>query len=239
MLRSFRNVSFILPVITSVLFAGPKIEFDIKSFNCGTVFEGRTEKINAIFVVKNTGNAVLKLENVRPGCGCTVVKYDTLIEPGKSATIESQVNIKGSRSGKISKNITVISNAENEPTVRLAIEATIKALIEISDSYLNLGASNAKSPHSIYLTSKKSDLNVSEVLFKFDSNSGISEWQSGIPLAIKFKWNPTDSIQSDSSRVFKLDIFSPGIEKTVSGEFTIKTNHPDKSEITLHGSINK
>ena len=239
MFRPFRDASFILSIIASSLFAGPKIEFNTKAFNCGTVFEGKTEKLNAIFIIKNTGNAVLKLINVRPGCGCTVVKYDTLIQPGKTAKIESQVNIKGYHSGQISKSITVTSNAENDPTVRLTIDATIKTLIDISDSYLNLNASNVNIPHSVYLSSKKSDLNISEILFKLNGSSDVPEWQSSIPLSLKYKWAPTDSVRSDSCRVFKLDIFTPDIEKTVSGEFIIKTNHPDKSEIKLTGNINK
>lgn len=103
--------------------AAPRIAFDSKIFDCGIVVEGKTEKINAVFVVKNTGDAALKLEKVRPGCGCTVVKYDSLIQPGKSTKIESAVNIKGYRSGPISKSITVTSNAENEPTVRLVPES--------------------------------------------------------------------------------------------------------------------
>lgn len=65
------------------------------------------------------------------------------------------------------------------------------------------------------------------------------EWQSSIPLALKLKWTPTDSMRSDSYRVFKLDIFSPDIKKTVSGEFTIKTNHPDNPAINLPDSINR
>ena len=92
----------------------PQIEFDSKTYNCGTVIEGKIEKITAVFVVKNTGDAVLKLESVRPSCGCTVVKFDSLIQPGKSTKIESVVNIQGQRSGQLSKSITVTSNAENE-----------------------------------------------------------------------------------------------------------------------------
>jgi hypothetical protein len=113
----------------------------------------------------------LKLENVRPGCGCTLVKYDTLVQPGKTAKIESQVNIKGYRSGAISKFITVTSNAENEPTVRLTIEATVQAIIDISESYLNLTASEEKVSRTIYLAAKKADLQVLRVSLKSDANS--------------------------------------------------------------------
>lgn len=239
MFRSFRSTSLILPIISLSLFAGPKIEFNTRTYNCGIAYEGKTEKLNAVFIVKNTGNEVLKLANVKPGCGCTVVKYDSLVQPGKSVNIESQVNIKNYRGGKISKYITVYSNAVNDPTVRLTIEATLKAIIDISDSYLSLDASNLKSPHSIYLTSRKSDLKVSEILFNSNENSDVPQWQSSIHLNIKFNWTPVDSTIPDSSHVFKLDLFTPNFDKPAYGEFILKTNHPEKPEINLPGNINK
>jgi hypothetical protein len=241
MFLMYRTASSVVPLLASILFAatGPKIEFDAKNVNCGTVIEGKTDKLNAVFIVKNTGDALLKLDGVRPGCGCTVVKYDTLIPPGKTAKIESHVNIAGYRSGAISKFITVTSNATNEPSVRLTIEATVQAVIDVSESFLSLDGLYAKTPRTVYLTSKKKDLKVSEVSFKSKDNSKSPARQSDIPLSIKYIWTPTDSIRNDGSRVFKLGIFMPNIENSTSGDFIIKTNHPDKPEIDLQGTINR
>jgi hypothetical protein len=50
---------------------------------------------------------------------------------------------------------------------------------------------------------------------------------------------PTDSIRTDGYRVFKLEVFSPNVDKTISGEFIIKTNHPDEPDFTLRGGIQK
>jgi hypothetical protein len=239
MFRSYRHTAFILPFVVSTIFAGPKIEFESKTFNSGIALEGKTEKIKASFIVKNVGDSVLKLENVRPGCGCTVVKYDTLIQPGKTVKIESEVNIKGYHSGKISKGITVTSNARNEPTVHLTIEATIQSIIDISETYLTFEVTNNSVPKSVFLSSKKTDLKVTEVSFKSGANPGAPDWQSDLPLTIIHKWLPTDSTRSDGYRVYKLDLFAPETGKSASGEFIIKTNHPDKPEISLHGAINK
>ncbi len=240
MVKTVGTASFLIALIASVLFAGPKIDFDTKIFNCGVVYEGKTETLSAVFTVKNTGNALLKIESVRPGCGCTVVKYDSLVQPGKTVKIESQVNIKGYKAGDISKSITVTSNAENEPTSRLTITASIRAFISISDTYINLEPANAKVPASLSLTSRKKDLKVSAVIFKANTSPDVPEWQSGIPLTVKYTWSATDSIRAaDSTYSFKLEIFSPAVEKSVSGEIVIKTNHPDKPEIPLSGSINK
>jgi hypothetical protein len=238
-LSILRKSIIILPIIATVVFAGPQIEFDTKKFNCGTAIEGKTEKIQAIFAVKNTGDAVLKLEKVRPSCGCTVVKYDTLIQPGKTVKIESEVDIKGYRSGPLSKSITVTSNAVNEPTVRLTIEATVVAVIDVSENYLTLDKTNIDSPKTVVLATKKSDLKVTEISFKASNNSGAHEAKANQLLSIKHTWTPTDSVRADGYRLFKLNIFSPNQEESISGEFVIKTNHPDKATISLRGDISK
>jgi hypothetical protein len=239
MFRSARCYCFVLPFFASAILAGPKIEFDVKTFDCGVAIEGKTEKLNAVFMVKNTGDSLLKITNVRPGCGCTVVKYDSLIEPGKSAKIESQVNIKNYHGGQISKFITVTSNAENEPSARLTIMANIKAVIDVSETYLNLDAKNVKTSHTVYLASKKQDLKILGISFKANGNSEVPEWQSEIPLQIRYTFTSSDSTRTDSCRVFKLNLYAPDIDKANYGTITIRTNHPDKQEISIPCSISK
>ena len=239
MFRSCRHASFVLPFLVSVTFAGPKIEFDTKTFNCGKVPEGKTDKLEAVFIVKNTGDSLLKLVNVKPGCGCTVVKFDSLVQPGKTTKIESRVNIKGHQSGPISKFITVTSNAKNDSSVRLTIEATVAAAIEYPETYLTLTAEEAKTPKVLSLESKMTGLKVTGVSFKSESNSGTPEWQTEVPLSIKYEWQPTDSTRPDGFLIFKLAVFSPGFDKSVNGRFIIKTNHPDKPELSLQGSFQK
>jgi hypothetical protein len=238
MFRSCAKAPVLLPLFVASLFAGPKIDFDVRTFDCGTVIEGKTEKLHAVFTVKNKGNALLKLTNVKPGCGCTVVKYDSLIEPGKSVKIESQVNINGYHSGSISKFITVTSNADSEQTVRLTITANIQSIVDVSESYINLESSNIKAPKTLLLSSKKRDLQVSDVSFKPNAQPNVPEWKN-IPVTIKYKWTPLDSINPDGCQVYRLELFSPGAGNTMSGEFTIKTNHSDKPAITVTGNIVK
>ena len=226
---------------TLSLSAGPVIQFDTTIIDCGTVIEGKTDKLDATFVVKNTGDAELKLEKVRPGCGCTVVKYDSLIGPGKSAKIESQVRIKGYRAGALSKNITVSSNATNEPTVRLTIKATIRSLIDIGERYisLNTGDTTAK---TLYVSSKKKDLKISEVSFTTNSEQNrkpAGTWQADMPLPVKFSWTPTDSTTGDGYRVYKLNLVAPAVDTSYPGRFTITTNHPDMPEVVVQGTLVK
>ncbi len=228
---------FSLFLLISKSFPGPRIEFDAKTINCGTILEDKTEKIDAKFIVRNTGDSPLKIESVRPGCGCTVVKFDSVIEPGKISKIESQVRVKGFRAGPLSKSITVISNAENENEVRLTINATIKSIIGASEGYINLASPDTSSPRTIFLTSLKKDLSISSVSFVVDENNGAAVWEGNIKIPIRFDFHLMDSITTDSSRVYKLNLYPPAFKKASEGTLTVTTNHKDKKELSLRGRI--
>ncbi|MCX7727090.1 MAG: DUF1573 domain-containing protein [Chitinispirillaceae bacterium] len=222
--------------LLSMVVGGPKIEFDTKTYDCGTVWEGKTDKIKAIFTVKNTGDSVLKLESVRPGCGCTVVKFDSLIQPGSSAKIESEVNIKGYKAGPVSKGITVTSNAENEKTVRLTINVKIKAIIGSSEGYIELGKDTTKIK-KINLTSRKKDLRVSSLTFVSDEKEGAAPWEQNLQIPLKYKYTPTDSMDADSNYVFFVEISPVKIENPKTGDFVFKTNHKEMPELKIRGRI--
>jgi hypothetical protein len=240
MMGAFRSgVLVMASVLVSTVLAGPKIEFDTKNFKCGEVIEGQADKIDAVFNIRNTGNAVLTIKNVRPGCGCTVVKYDTTIKPGKTAKIEASVNIKGYRPGSISKPVTVTSNATNDSVVRLNIEATIVAEIEVSESFLTLGGDDTAATRTIGLASKMEDLKVSEVFFRSGENSGsnVQEWKNDLPLLFKFTWTPADTVRPDGYKKFNLKISVPEFKAEENGTLIIKTSHPGKPEISIRTHI--
>ena len=56
--------------------------------NFGTVTEGDTVRLG--FGFTNTGNKLLFINEVKPGCGCTIASYPTEpLSPDKSGTIEA------------------------------------------------------------------------------------------------------------------------------------------------------
>lgn len=229
----------VLAVFSCPVFAGtPKIEFDKTNFDCGSISEGKQDKLLASFSVKNTGDAPLIISSVRPGCGCTVVKFDSLIQPGKAGIISATVNIANYHSGQISKMVTVTSNAANTPTQQLTISASIQSVIDVSEQYVNLNSSNPAVPHTIILTSLKKDLKVSAVEFN-QSQSADDKWQSKVPIAIPFTLEATDSLRPDKSKVYKLNLTVPKANQQFTGNLVIKTNHPEKPEITISGIITK
>jgi hypothetical protein len=231
MIRKIATLALLSAVLVTA-FAGPKIEFEAKSFNCGTAIEGVTEKIQATFIVKNVGDSILKLTSVKPSCGCTVVKFDSIIAPGKTAKIESEVNIKGYHSGPISKYVNVYSNAGSEAT-KLVIEATIQAAIDASETYIRFDPTNMAAK-TITLVTKKPDLKISAATFNSDDPSS-----KAVKLQIPFKFTATDSTRSDGAKVYKLEITPPKFENSYYGQFVFTTNHPDRKELAIRGNLSK
>jgi hypothetical protein len=229
------HAMLILPIAFSSISAAPRIEFDKTTYQCGTVVEGKTEKIAARFAVKNTGTESLTLK-ARPSCGCTVVKYDSTVPPGASTTIESSVNIKGLHGGAMTKTITVTSNAANEPSVKLEIQATIEATIDVSEGFVNMSAAENAQPHTLVLASRRTGLKVLDVSFRMAQGEGPS-WQANMPVPVKFTLTPTDSTRPDGLHVYRLALTTPAAKEASYGDLVIKTDHPDKPEITVRAQI--
>ena len=157
MLKFIQFCSTALILSSYAVFAGPKMEIENTTFNSPDIIIGTTTKVTATFTVKNVGDAPLKLTTVKPSCGCTVVKFDSTIQPGKSTNIESVVNIPGYRVGNYSKNITVKSNVDDS-TTRLFIKFSIISAVGISDHAVDFNSSSVSKPLSITLSSKKRTL---------------------------------------------------------------------------------
>src|SRR5712675_3135449 len=74
--------------------SGARIAFAATDFNFGKVDSGSLVKHD--FVFTNTGDQVLEVTAVRPGCGCTTAgEWDTKVEPGQTGTIPIQFNSSG------------------------------------------------------------------------------------------------------------------------------------------------
>jgi hypothetical protein len=85
----------------------------------------------------------------------------------------------------------------------------------------------------IILSTKKADLKISGVTFKVPEDTSFK------PVTVKTTFSGGDSTRADGYKIYKLGIFAPAVTKTTNGEFIIKTNHPDKAEISIRGTITK
>jgi hypothetical protein len=109
--------------------AGPQIQFASTVYDFGKVVAGEVARCE--FVFTNTGDALLEINGVAPGCGCTAAgEWTRQVEPGKTGTIPLQFN-SSHYMGAVAKTATVASNARNQPTVVLQIKGTIWKPIEV------------------------------------------------------------------------------------------------------------
>ena len=102
----------------------PKIQFENKTYNFGKA--GQQEKIEHEFTFTNTGKSDLVIRKIRASCGCTTVNPSKdVIPPGDSSSIKAIFNI-GSRKGRQSKTIFVITNDPNNFRTLLHIKGQVE-----------------------------------------------------------------------------------------------------------------
>jgi len=128
---------------------GPQLTFGKSMHDFGRIADVREHRTS--FPFRNTGTQTLTIEDVKADCGCTGLTLDKRVfEPGEGDWI--RVGFKPQGHGKQTKYITVISNAANGPTMRVAIAADIEPLISVEPSmYLNLGTVSMNQDNQGYI----------------------------------------------------------------------------------------
>jgi hypothetical protein len=105
------------------------ISFDTKSVDVGEVERGAVLDLG--FVLRNTGDETLRITGVRPSCGCTVTgEYAEEVPPGGTTTIPIALETEDLH-GRISKAITITSNALNETRSILQVKAQVNYPLEV------------------------------------------------------------------------------------------------------------
>lgn len=101
----------------------PKIFFPEIKYDFGKVKEGSV--VSHSFKIANKGKATLEILDVKTSCGCTAaIVSSKKIDPGKEGTLKVDLDTK-SRSGQLSRTITVVSNDKEEPNKIITISAEI------------------------------------------------------------------------------------------------------------------
>ena len=109
--------------------ARPKLEVPQAVFDAGTMYRSK-EKLEHVFVIQNSGTADLKILSARPGCGCTVTKFDELVKPGSEGKVAASVDV-SHFSGPIEKSVDVETNDPSQPHIKLSIKANIKTYFDV------------------------------------------------------------------------------------------------------------
>jgi hypothetical protein len=146
-----------------------------------------------------------------------VAHFDKAIPPGGEGKIILSVRTMG-RQGKISRNARVYSNDPAKSIAKLGITAFIRPIIQIS-------------PPKIYLIGKEDQSITKEVEIKAGLDRPLALTAGRFNLAGKLTYTITEVEEGRRFQIFLTNI--PGPPQTYRGYLKIKTNYPEKPEITL------
>lgn len=103
---------------------GPRIRLDAIEFDWGRVMHG--DVVTHVYTVFNDGTAPLRINNVRPSCGCSASDWTrTEIAPGESGRIELSVDTNKLQGGVTKKEATVFTNDRMAPDLKVFIGGEI------------------------------------------------------------------------------------------------------------------
>ena len=102
----------------------PRAVVPFNGFSFGDVYRG--EVISQIFVIRNEGDAELQIKDFKGDCGCTAIRSDKVIPPGKEGIAEVEVQTV-SQSGLITKTAIMHTNDPDRPVITFTIVANVLA----------------------------------------------------------------------------------------------------------------
>lgn len=112
-LSAFTPATKLTPV-TGIVQSIPAIQWKSTELDLGNIPQGEPKTV--VFEFYNTGKEPVVINNVRPGCGCTLVDYPKEpVAPGQLAKIVATYN--AATKGAFTKNVTVTTSAEENPRV--------------------------------------------------------------------------------------------------------------------------
>ncbi len=101
----------------------PMIEFKETTFDFGPMKEGQI--VSHEFSFTNVGKSNLEIRNIQTSCGCTAAITSTkLLKPGESGSLKVEFD-STSKSGKLSRTITVTTNETPSPMKTITIFAEV------------------------------------------------------------------------------------------------------------------
>lgn len=122
--------SLALVLISFAAMAQPKATITEKYKDAGTHTDRETITIG--YTIRNEGNERLTILWIRPSCSCVTPVFDSIIEPGKTATIKATINLVG-QSGELYRAMLVKTNDPVKSTVELRMRYLVTAKTSSSE----------------------------------------------------------------------------------------------------------
>jgi hypothetical protein len=190
----------------------------------GSVYKG--DAISHSFSIRNSGDSPLQLVKVQSSCGCTVIRYDEVIEAGSSGLVEATLDTTN-LSGPVAKSVAVFTNDSTNPKLNLVVKADVKVRVVSQPSYARFmtvygqGESNATIAIS------------SSTMRNFEIQGVESPYDF---LAVDYRREPNDAgLKGETGKSWLLNLKLA--EKSPVGPLAdfivVKTNHPSMPELKI------
>ncbi len=233
------KLGIVLALVYVCSFAGPEITIDEKKVDKGIINEAETKAVKHTFKITNAGDEVLKIDKVKPGCGCTVADYDSEIAPGKTGQLSQKTSVSQLHGSSFKKSISIYSNAENEKVTKVTVHGKIQRPINTSTNYIRMKPSkDSSATFLLQLSTTKDDLEVEEVKFIPRKKKRKGNWNVEKTQFADFELTKTGEKDKLGANKYKLSMtFYTDNTTRKFGGIVIATNHPDKKELKINGMI--
>jgi len=214
-----------LILISGTASAAPQIKVEQPMYNFGTLIQGK--KLDHTFVIKNIGDAPLKINHIRPACGCTAANASVpVMLPGKTSDIKITFN-SANFYGTVTKTVAVETNDPKTPTSTLTLTGTIIEEVAVLPKQLNLGQVRANQPKTITFSVEN----------RGSKPLKLVSLRSPMP-QIALKSDKT-SLRSGESATITVIVTPRQEDRMLSGYLSITTDSTSKPEvmIPIYGSL--
>ncbi|GJQ59948.1 MAG: hypothetical protein SCALA701_27490 [Candidatus Scalindua sp.] len=192
----------------------PIIFFETPNFDFGKIFKG--QKVEHVFEFENRGKTDLEISKVKSSCGCTAtIVTNKIVPPGERGEIKTTFHSNAFH-GRITKSITVISNASNKPIYQLTISGEVIEVINAYPKRINFA--------SVYIGSEM-DRTISVTS---DSPFRINKLTVSIPFL-------TASIKAVNESEYTINVSSTGKHEIgrFNGAIFLKTDNNIQPRVTI------
>lgn len=222
-MRSLFVLTSCFIALSVIALAQPKIEvIGGDSYDWGKIPAPKEGHLEATIKIKNVGTELLKLIEIKPGCGCTKTDPDkTELKPGEVSTMGVKLNISPMQSGPLIKNITVRSNTPGpDSTKYLFLKADIVRKAQLSQMYfafVNPFVGKEMTATVDVLNNDTKDLVVSD--FQVDND-------------MKLNVSGTKTIKPGEKLELKL-VAIPKVKGSFNGQVKFKTSSEENPEFII------
>ena len=213
--------------VGSALIACGQPKFEViggETYDWGKVKPPKEGYLEAEIKMKNTGTGgILKLVEIKPGCGCTKTDPDkTELNPGEISTMKVRLNISPSQSGSLTKSITVRHSGGKDTSVSyLFLKADIQRALQVTPNQFFSFTDMKVGQETTAKIQLKNDDKVDIVISDIKTDNGMVLNMKGTKTL-----KPGETFELTAKVI-------PSAKGSFNGKVSFKTDHPDHPTVDV------